>query len=127
MSVQIDGTNGVTFNDGTSLSTTPVNPVKAWVRFTGSTGAIQASSGNISVTRNSTGYYTLTLSSALADANYAVNATSSSGSIACVAAAFCSNYATGTTPTTTSFTVAVFNPYNGTQVDSPNVSVTVLR
>ena len=46
--------------------------VKAWVSFTGSTGAIRASSGVASVTRNSAGNYTITFTADLMpDANYA--------------------------------------------------------
>ena len=48
------------------------SPVKAWVSFTGSTGAIRASSGVASVTRNSAGNYTITFTAGLMpDANYA--------------------------------------------------------
>ena len=48
------------------------SPVKAWVSFTGSTGAIRASSGVASVTRNSAGNYTITFTAGLmSDANYA--------------------------------------------------------
>lgn len=44
---------------------------KAWVRFTGSTGVIVSSSGVSSVTRNSTGDYTVNFSAAFANTNYA--------------------------------------------------------
>jgi len=48
------------------------SPVKAWVSLTGSTGAIRASSGVASVTRNSAGNYTITFTADLMpDANYA--------------------------------------------------------
>jgi len=43
---------------------------KAWVKFTGSTGAIVSSFGVTSVVRNSTGNYTITFSAAFGDANY---------------------------------------------------------
>jgi hypothetical protein len=49
-----------------------LSPVKAWVSLTGSTGAIRASSGVASVTRNSVGDYTITFTAGLMpDANYA--------------------------------------------------------
>lgn len=48
------------------------NPIKHWCVFNGSTGAITAQSGGISVTRNAVGDYTVTLGSAMASANYAV-------------------------------------------------------
>lgn len=44
---------------------------KAWVRWAGSTGTIASSFNVSSVTRNSTGNYTVNFTSALADANYA--------------------------------------------------------
>ena len=48
------------------------SPVAAWVSFTGYTGAIRASSGVTSVTRNSAGDYTITFTGSLMpDANYA--------------------------------------------------------
>jgi len=45
---------------------------RAWVRWTGSTGAVVSSYNVSSVTRNSTGDYTVNYTTALADANYAV-------------------------------------------------------
>ena len=46
---------------------------RAWVNFNGSTAAIRASFNVSSVTRNSTGNYTLNFTNALADANYGIN------------------------------------------------------
>lgn len=48
---------------------------RAWVRFTGSNGSINASFNVSSVTRNATGSYTINLTNALADTNYSVVAT----------------------------------------------------
>jgi hypothetical protein len=45
---------------------------RAWVRWTGSTGAVVSSYNVSSVTRNSTGDYTVNYTTSLADANYAV-------------------------------------------------------
>jgi hypothetical protein len=48
------------------------SPVKAWVSFTGSTGAIRASSGVSSVSRNGAGDYSINFTGSLmSDANYA--------------------------------------------------------
>lgn len=44
---------------------------RAWVRWVGSTGAVTASYNVSSVTRNSTGNYTVNFTTSLADANYA--------------------------------------------------------
>jgi len=43
---------------------------KAWVNFTGSTGAIQASFNVSSVTVNATGNYTINFTTAMSSANY---------------------------------------------------------
>lgn len=45
---------------------------RAWVTFTGSTGAVLASFNVGSVTRNGTGDYSVNFTNALADANYVV-------------------------------------------------------
>lgn len=60
-----------------ALAVTPLHQqdhdsaAKAWVAFTGSTGAIQSSYGVSGVVRNSAGDYTITFSTAFANANYA--------------------------------------------------------
>ncbi|MEY4863806.1 MAG: Rhizobium phage vB RleM [Pseudomonadota bacterium] len=57
----------------------PVYGARAWVTFNGSNGSIVAS-GNVSgVTRNGVGDYTITFSTAMPDANYAVSAIASRG------------------------------------------------
>lgn len=63
-------------SDGTT-STSATNAIqgsaKAWVNFNGvTTATIRASYNVSSVTRNSTGNYTVNFSSAMTDANYAV-------------------------------------------------------
>ena len=45
---------------------------KAWVNFAGTTGSIRASFNVGSITRNSTGDYTVNFTTALPDANYGV-------------------------------------------------------
>lgn len=51
---------------------------KAWVSFTGSTGAILRSFNVTSVTRNSTGNYDINFTNALSDANYTLGISTSS-------------------------------------------------
>ena len=59
------------FNDGNGTQIGTL--CRAWVNFNGSTPPVIRSSFNVSsVTRVSAGIFTITLSSALADANYAV-------------------------------------------------------
>jgi len=71
-----------TLSDGTN-STSSTNCIqgsaKAWVNFDGSgTPVIRASYNVASVTKTSTGVYTVTFSTAMPDANYVIPATSSS-------------------------------------------------
>jgi hypothetical protein len=49
---------------------------RAWVNFTGSTAVIRASGNVTSITRTSTGVYTVNFTTAMPDTNYSVNITS---------------------------------------------------
>lgn len=58
----------------------PVYGARAWVTFTGGATPSILASGNVSsVVRNGTGDYTVTLTTAMPDANYAVSAIASRG------------------------------------------------
>ncbi len=57
---------------GPNAGSAPLYPCRAWVNFDGTSGSIRASGNVSSVTRNSTGNYTVNFSTAMADANYAV-------------------------------------------------------
>jgi len=127
ITLQNNGTNALTvdsgnlqFNSGYGSVATAYG-VRAWVKFTGSSGAISSSGGVSSVTRNSTGHYTVNLSFTMPDANYAVtampfNQSSGSGTRCIVGEG---------TPTTTSF--QIFNMlFNGSQEDA-NTAVMVTR
>jgi hypothetical protein len=75
MAMTINGTNGVTFNDGTSMATGQ-QACKAWVNFNGTgTVAIRASYNVSSITDNGTGDYTVNFTTAMPDANYSTVAT----------------------------------------------------
>lgn len=72
---------------GTASGSAPVYGARAWVQFdgTGTIGTNQTitGSGNVtSVYKNATGDYTITFTTAMPSANYAVNATGSNSSIA---------------------------------------------
>ena len=90
MAMTISGTSGVTFPDSTSMSTGQ-QACKAWVKFTGTSGAVGASYNVSSVSRTGTGNYTINFTSALADAQYAVSGivydTTATGA-ACVASTY---------------------------------------
>ena len=62
-----------TLSDGTN-STSATNPIqgsaRAWVQFNGSTGVRNSSYNVSSVTRNSTGNYTVSYTNALPNVNY---------------------------------------------------------
>jgi hypothetical protein len=85
MSITIDGGAGITFPDSVQqtngMTMTGGAPLyyaaRAWVNFNGTTGAIRASVNVSSVTRDNTGRYTITFSTAMPDANYCVIATAS--------------------------------------------------
>jgi hypothetical protein len=57
-----------------------VSAIKAWVNFDGTTGTIKSQNNVSLVTRTQRGFYTITMATALANANYAILATSSRGS-----------------------------------------------
>jgi hypothetical protein len=91
MPVSINNTT-LTFNDATTQTTAGLTGLnsqlcQAWVNFNGTTttpSTIRASFNVSSVTRNSTGDYTVNFTNALADANY------------CVVGGVCSNLGGGT-------------------------------
>jgi hypothetical protein len=113
----ISGLGGAaTLNPGTSANNlvqlngsgqipASLNPVAAWVNFNGSNGTINGSSNITSVTRNSTGHYTVVMTSALADTHYAVTATSNSSP---TVSACCED--SGVARTTNTFGISVWNP-----------------
>ena len=111
---------------GNSTSTTDVvfGSARAWVNFNsdGATTAIRASYNVSSVTYNSTGYFTVNLTTALLNANYAVVGACSvdSGTNQYITFQPFTNNTTGTivTPTTSSFVastgqlaIGARNPY----------------
>jgi len=121
MSLVLDGSNGITFPSGSTQNAA----CAAWVSFTGTTGAINASYNIASVTRTGTGLYTIVFTNALTDANYAVvgmgqRLSSDGNNAGFVALNHSSN------PTTTTFYLATMdNAAN--QLDQNKVSVAVFR
>jgi hypothetical protein len=97
-----------------------INVAKAWVEFDGTTGTIKSAFNVTSVTRISTGTYTVTFTNAMADTNYAVLAIAASeanGSL--IGGAGGSNKLTG------SVRVVSTNP-NVALSDSSHISVIIL-
>jgi len=100
---------------------------KAWVNFNGNSGAspvIRQSYNVSSVTRNSAGNYTVTMTNAMVDANYSVSylcrLESNSGAYQCP------NLAYGNVPTTTAFNIVCFSNSGGF-TDSTYNFVSVIR
>ena len=93
----------------------------AWVNFNGSNGVIRSSYNVTSVTRNSTGDYTVTFTTALTDANY--SCVGSAGKLADNGnrTALTSFYL----PSTTSVKVAVIISINATSLDADLVCVAI--
>lgn len=96
---------------------------KAWVNFVGSSGTINASYNVSSVTRNTTGDYTVAFTTAMADANYCVmgSAQEQGGSVD----GSWNSVKISTTPSTTSFTVRTWSS-NNTVVDAPANYLTIM-
>lgn len=67
--VQLDSSAKLPAVDGSQITGLNTS-AKAWVSFTGSTGAILAQSGVSSVTRHGVGDYTINFSSGMVDVNY---------------------------------------------------------
>ena len=74
-----------TIQDGAGNSTAMDNAIygsaKAWVNFAGSTATIRASYNTSSITRVTTGQFTMNLTNALADANFCITGTAGSGNV----------------------------------------------
>ena len=96
---------------------------KAWVNFNGTgTVAIRASFNVTSITDNGTGDYTVNFTSALPDANYAVNATADVGGVNDFAIACTGDNQTARTASLVRIRVGASN---GTGADSNVVSISV--
>lgn len=91
---------------------------KAWVRFAGSNGAISDSYNVTSVTRNSTGNYTINLSVTMSNANYVPNVSSTGSGVVC-------NYGTVTTTTCVITTNNLVGLSVVTPIDPTSVAVSI--
>ena len=119
-------TGGVTITNSAPAVT--AGEAKAWVNFNGVSGtSIRASYNISSVTRNSTGYYTVAMTNAMIDANYAVIASIGSGNPTPSVLINSSSYNTPVTPTSSTFGVCAINPNSGNGSDIQYFSISVLR
>lgn len=105
----------------TVTGTAPIYPCRAWVNFNGQgTVSIRASGNVSSITDNGVGDYTVNFTSALADANYAVNVTGEG--IAALA-----QVNTGTAPTASAVRLMITNSTTAAGVDIARICASIFR
>jgi hypothetical protein len=121
-----------TLNDSSGVLATQngmTGIAKAWVRFTGATGAIIGSFNISSVTRSSAGIYIVNFTTNMADANYSVSSPMSwvQNNNYCNVMPFLSNVSavTYTAPTTSAFNIGCTNAGGSTGSDPTIVMATV--
>lgn len=109
----------------TVSGTAPLYMARAWVNFNGTgTPAIRGSGNVSSITDNGTGDYTVNFTSALVDANYAVEATGNTNVTTGGGNFF--NAPAYQAPSTSAVRVATFNQ-GGSNTDMQYVNVAVFR
>ena len=110
-------------NNSTAMSTINQGTAKAWINFNGGgTIAARDSFNNASITDNGTGDYTVTITSAMANVNYAHGGTAGQGNTVLAALCQCFDLAN---PTTTASRYQT--PYvNGVLLDASNVHPALL-
>ena len=107
----------------TISGTAPLYMCRAWVNFNGTgTVAIRASGNVSSITDVATGFFTINMTTALADANYSVHAGAGAGSNA---SRLCANSAV-IVPTTTSFQIQT-TAISGVDTDPAYAYVAIFR
>jgi hypothetical protein len=124
--MRITNTGLFQFNSGYGSVATAYG-CRAWVNFNGTgTVAIRASGNVSSITDNGTGNYTVNMTTAMPDVNYAV--TTTGGGLSTVRALLTLGNATqNAARTTSSFVVYGYNESDNVDADIPQVNVAVLR
>jgi carbamate kinase len=116
--------------DGAGNSTSMDNAIygsaKAWVNFNGTTATIRASYNVSSITRASTGNYTVNMTNALTDANYAPVISTGDGPQVNNINVNYNNSGTLTAPTTTAFIFSTTLIGTGVR-DQTYINVAVFR
>lgn len=100
---------------------------KAWVNFNGSTAAIGGSFNVGSVTKNSTGQYTVNLSTSMPNTTYAAVISSAYSGVGnqCINNIFSNAASGGVAPTTSAFSCTATNAPGTAYVDPPYICVSV--
>lgn len=113
---------GLSMTSGT-LNNTSLSPIKAWAKVTlsGTTATIQAQFNIASITRNSTGDFTVAFTNNMNDANYTLGGssqyTTTNGQML--------GFKNGTTPTVSSFEILTYNS-NNTLSDPASISLIIV-
>lgn len=111
--------------DGGQSGSAPAYACRAWVSFNGTGTVGIRSSGNVSsITDNGVGDYTVNITTAMPDTNYAVVGSSGGGAGTSQGAVYLADNLTART--TTSFRILTINSA-GSVVDTPNIDVMVIR
>jgi len=119
---RVDSIGNFLFNSGYGSVATAYG-CRAWVNFNGTdTVAIRASGNVSSITDNGTGDYTVNMTTAMPDANYAITMTIGGTNNAYL----WRDYSDGTARTTSAFRVATLQ-LNQSSVDPSQVNISVFR
>jgi hypothetical protein len=86
---------------------------RSWINYTpGASPTIKTSFNSSSITRGGTGFYTVTMTNALSDANYSCTSCASSapaGPVYCIVTVFSNLSAARVAPTTTTYNSSTWN------------------
>ena len=103
----------------------PIYACRAWVNFDGTNGSIRVSGNISSITRRSSGNYTISFINAMPDNNYTVSGSSGvSGGNRNTGVSFDDH---NTTPTPSNFRINVRRRHESSDVDAKYVHVQVFR
>lgn len=116
----VSGTPPV-FKDGNGTTTGTL--CRAWVNFNGSSAVIRAAFNVTSITRNSTGNYTVNFTNAMPDANY--SSVANAGTAGTGGVTFIAPY--NFTNTTTTANICCFNTAYSALIDTDVISFSVFR
>ena len=123
MSLILNGTDGITFNDSTEMSSAE-QTVSAWVRFNGTgTVAIDDSFNVSSITDSGVGLYIINFATAMAHANYAGTFQSGIGSSGSFAYPVSENVTS--TRTTTTLPIIALQANQTTKYDRASITASV--
>lgn len=119
LQAQVRANGDLLFNSGYGSCATAYG-CRAWVSFNGTTGATRGSGNVTSVTRTGTGAYTIALTTAMPDTNYAITAIGSTDTIG-------TGRFLGAYPNSTSSILVASNQSTGAALDLTIGSIAIFR